>query len=435
MFAVIGLACMVSPGLRAESQPSDSTSDLSLRLEEMQKQIDRLQAELASARKQISESTAADSEPAAPAPAEARGSSHVSEPQAEAPEAPSGIAQSLFGSTSVTGFVDGYYGYNFNQPHSRVTDFRAFDGPSNQFSLNMMQLIFDKAPDANNSRLGYRLAFGYGEAMNVVNGSDPAGLGFAQYLKEAYFSYLAPVGSNGLQVDFGKFVTPHGAELIETQDNWNYSRGLLFTYAIPFYHFGLRSQYAFNDKYSLTGYLVNGWNNVVDNNTGKTVGVSFGWTPHSKFSLTQNYMAGPEMEGLNKNWRRLSDTVVSISPTDRLSFILNYDYGRGDRVGGLLNPVSWQGWAGFMRYALSDRNAIALRYEWFNDPDGFSTGAAQQLKEFTGTFEHRIAHRLITRWEYRYDYSNQPSFTKGDAPVGSQSTVAAGLVYTFDMRE
>jgi len=196
-----------------------------------------------------------------------------------------------------------------------------------------------------------------------------------------------------------------------------------------------RINHLFNGKYAFTGYVVNGWNNVVDNNTGKTYGVGFGWTPHSKFSLTQNYMAGPETAGSNMNWRQLSDTVVSVSPTDRLSFILNYDYGRGDRVDGLLNPVSWQGWAGFVRYKMSDRNAVAMRYEWFNDPEGFTTGAGQQLKEFTGTFEHRIANRLITRWEYRYDYSNQPSYTKGDAPVGSQSTVAAGLIYTFDMRE
>ncbi|MBI1941903.1 MAG: outer membrane beta-barrel protein [Acidobacteria bacterium] len=435
LIAVAGLACLISPGLRAQGEPSDSTSDLAQRLEELQKQINSLQAELAAARMQLGESSGGAVKPSDSAPAQPAGTSLVSEPQAGAPEAGPGSPQNFFGSTSVTGFVDGYYGYNFNHPHSRTSDFRAFDGPTNQFSLNMIQLIFNKAPDPGNSRLGYRLAFGYGEAMNVVNGSDPAGLGFAQYLKEAYFSYLAPVGANGLQFDFGKFVTPHGAEVIETQDNWNYSRGVLFTYAIPFYHFGLRSKYAFNDKYALTGFLVNGWNNVVDNNTGKTVGVGFGWTPNSKFSLTQNYMAGPEMEGLNKNWRQLTDTVVSISPTDRLSFILNYDYGRGDRADGLLDPVSWQGWAGYVRYKFSDRNAFALRYEWFNDSDGFTTGAAQQLKEFTGTFERRIANRLITRWEYRYDYSNQPSFTKGDSPVGSQSTVAAGLIYSFDMRE
>ena len=73
-------------------------------------------------------------------------------------------------------------------------------------------------------------------------------------LKEAYVSYLAPVGK-GLQVDFGKFVTPMGAEVIESKDNWNYSRSILFGYAIPFYHFGVRAKYAFNDKYSLTGFL------------------------------------------------------------------------------------------------------------------------------------------------------------------------------------
>ena len=73
-----------------------------------------------------------------------------------------------------------------------------------------------------------------------------------------------------------------GAEVIETKDNWNYSRGLLFTYAIPFYHFGVRAKYAFNDKYSLTGFLVNGWNNVVDNNSGKTYGVAVAGLPRQK---------------------------------------------------------------------------------------------------------------------------------------------------------
>ena len=39
-------------------------------------------------------------------------------------------------------------------------------------------------------------------------------------------------------MDFGKFVTSAGAEVIESKDNWNYSRSLLFAYAIPYWHFG-----------------------------------------------------------------------------------------------------------------------------------------------------------------------------------------------------
>ncbi len=44
-----------------------------------------------------------------------------------------------------------------------------------------------------------------------------------------------------MQIDAGKFVTPIGAEVIESQDNWNYTRSTLFGYAIPFYHTGLRA--------------------------------------------------------------------------------------------------------------------------------------------------------------------------------------------------
>jgi outer membrane murein-binding lipoprotein Lpp len=411
-------------GLRAQASPEE----IQKRLDALEKEVEALRAELAAARPQAST-------PAAPSAPAASGESVAAKPEAEtSPAGSGGGLKSLFASTNISGFVDGYYGYNFNQPRNRMTSFRSFEGPSNQFSLNMIELIFDKAPSVDNGRLGYRLAFGYGNAMNAVNGGDPGGLGFAQYLKEGYLSYLAPVG-NGLQFDFGKFVTPHGAEVIESKDNWNYSRGLLFSYAIPYYHFGLRSKYNLSEKGWVAAYLVNGWNNIVDNNTGKTVGVGFGWTPSSKFSLVQNYMAGPEQTDTNANWRHLSDTLVTISPTSNLSFILNYDYGRGDRVAGLADSVRWQGIAGYVRYAFNEKNAFAVRYEWFDDNDGFTTGVGQQLKEFTTTYEHRISSGLITKLEFRRDYSNQPTFVKGELPAGAQNTVAAGLVYTFDARE
>ena len=93
--------------------------------------------------------------------------------------------------------------------------------------MNLIELVIDKAPDAANSRTGYHIALGYGNAMTAIYASEPVPFSPDQYVKEAYFSYLAPLGK-GLQVDIGKFVTPFGAEVIETKDNWNYSRGLPF---------------------------------------------------------------------------------------------------------------------------------------------------------------------------------------------------------------
>jgi hypothetical protein len=145
-------------------------------------------------------------------------------------------------------------------------------------------------------------------------------------------------------------------------------------------------------------------------------------------------MAGPETTGINQGWRQLTDTVVTINATDKLSFIVNYDYGR-DNIIGLAAPATWQGVAGYLRYAFDSKHAFAMRYEWFDDTAGFNTGTSQQLKEITATFEKKIAGSLITRLEYRHDYSNQPTFVKGNSPAGSQDTLAAGLVYVFDSRE
>ncbi|MGA1999731.1 MAG: porin [Terriglobales bacterium] len=401
--------------------PEEKSAELMQQFRNLEKEVVSLRAEVAALKQQKS-APAAATDPATPPP------------QTAAVSTASPSVASLLGGASFSGFMDTYYGYNFNQPKSQTNTLRSFDGPSNQFALNMIELNLDKPPDPTNSRLGYHLGLGFGQAMNVVNSTDPAGLGFAQYLKEAYFSYLAPVGK-GLQMDIGKFVTPHGAEVIETKDNFNYSRGLLFSYAIPYYHYGLRAKYSFNDKYSVTGFVVNGWNDIYDNNTGKTYGVTFGWNPTKKISIAEGYMAGPETAGTNAHWRQLSDTVVTYSPTGKLTTMLNFDYGRGDRVTGIPTPVFWTGIAGYVKYAFNDLYAVATRYEYYNDHDGFTTGAPQHLNEFTGTFQRMVAHHLITRLEFRRDFSNRPVFTKGTTPVMGQNTMAAGLVYAFDSRE
>jgi hypothetical protein len=403
------------------------------RVQQLEKQLEELKSEIAA----IKAST-----PSAPAPAPAAVVSQSNligtAPVAQATDAaakPSTLA-TLLGPTSLSGFVDVYYGQNFNNPASRNSGLRSFDTSDNQFSLNLIELVIDKTPDASNSRTGYHIALGYGQAMNAIfaAGTGPS-FSADQYVKEAYFSYLAPVGK-GLQVDVGKFVTPAGYEVIETKDNLNYSRGLLFSYAIPYYHFGMRAKYTFNDKYSLTGFLTNGWNDVIDNNSGKTIGLQFGWNPTKKVSITQTWLGGPEESNTNDNKRQLFDTVVSVTATKRLTLAWNYDYARGDRVPGISDTIWWTGIASYFKYALSDKYSAAGRYEYYNDHYGFTTGTPGHVQEFTGTFEHPVATHILTRLEFRHDMANNPVFTKGAlTPVNSQTTLTAGMVFLFDTRE
>jgi len=355
--------------------------------------------------------------------------------------------------------VDVYYGHNFNNPASQTNGLRFFDGGTQQFGLNLVELVVDKAPDAASSRTGYHVALGFGQAMNTVNGTDHGGLSFDQYLKEAYFSYLAPVGK-GLQVDVGKFVTPHGAEVIETKDNWNYSRGLLFSYAIPYYHFGMRAKYAFNDKYVLTGFLVNGWNNVVDNNSGKTFGASLALTPTKKLSIIPTYLTGPEtnsgtfgttgtgsLVSVNSTtaWRHTVDVVVGYNATSKLSFLANVDYARGDRTSfdittNAFSPaVWWTGFAGYVKYAPDDKDYGAVRYEYFEDHDGFATGSPNPRIHFntiTATYQRTISSYLLTRLEYRRDMSQFPVYQLSNFVPGvkHQDTISIAMILLFDSR-
>jgi len=399
------------------------------RVQQLEKQLAELKSEIAALKTSGAVATA-------PMPAAATSNLVAGSAPATTDAAKPSTLSSILGPTSLSGFVDVYYGQNFNNPATRTNGLQFFNGATNQFGLNLIEFVVDKQPDPANSRTGYHIALGYGQAMNAIYGASTSStLSADQYVKEAYFSYLAPLGK-GLQVDVGKFVTPAGAEVIETKDNINYSRGILFSYAIPYYHFGMRAKYAFNDKYALTGYFVNGWNSVIDNNTGKTYGMSFAWNPNKKWSVTQNYLAGPEQNNFNSDWRQLSDTVVSVNATKRLTLTANYDYGRGDHINTVVDPVYWTGVAGYFKYALSDKYSFASRYEYYNDHYGFTTGTPGHIQEITGTFEHPMATHILTRLEFRHDMANNPIFTKGaSTPVSEQTTLTAGMVFLFDSRE
>ena len=73
--------------------------------------------------------------------------------------------------------------------------------------------------------------------------------------------------------------------------------------------------------------------------------------------------------------------------------------------------------------------AAAGRIEFFKDAQGYSTGLAQNVKEFTGTYEYKLKFGLLTRVEYRHDWSDKPSFHKGsDGMTDNQNTVSAGMI-------
>jgi Putative beta-barrel porin-2, OmpL-like. bbp2 len=218
-------------------------------------------------------------------------------------------------------------------------------------------------------------------------------------------------------------VTMHGAEVIESQDNWNYTRSILFGYAIPFYHVGVRGTVAASDKVSFAGYLVNGWNNSSELNGEKTFAINATLKPSPRFTWYLNYMGGKEVEG--GDTRNLFDTTASLALGEKFTVMGNFDYGKeGD--------VKWWGVAGYAKLQAAPNWALAGRYEYIDDTEGGFMLLGTKAQTITVTSDHLIAGGLKARLEYRTDFADDDVFPDEDGTFkDSQTTLTVGLVYSF----
>ena len=316
---------------------------------------------------------------------------------------------------------DGYVNGSYNHPDSGFNQLRNFDFRADTLHVNMGKITIDRAP----APVGFHLDVGFGQTFSVIHSTDRAPEAF-KYFEQAYVS-LKPKSWKGVEIDAGEFVTSAGAEVIETNGNWNYSRSLLFAWALPYYHFGVRASIPIG-KFTGGVQVVQGWNNIYDNNSGKTIGLNgaYAW---KKVTWSHNYYVGPEKTKTNTGLRQLYDTTVLVNASDNFSYYINFDYGRDKNIGS--GAATWTGIAGAARYALNKKFAVAGRLEWFDDVDGFSTGTAQKVKEFTVTGECKMTDWLMSRLEFRHDWSNQYFFQQGSGFAKSQPTILLGMVAFF----
>ncbi len=333
----------------------------------------------------------------------------------------------------IYGSLDVSYGYNMNEPDSRANKLRVFDTKHDEFNANLLDLILEK-PTEGPGTWGFRADLDAGEDPSVFQAFGwNDGDNFE--LQQAYVQWVAPVGS-GLTLRLGKFVTNHGMEVIESADNWNTSRSFMFGFAIPFTHTGFAASYTFDQVQLMLG-IVNGWDNVDDNNDGKTFHGMLKWTPSDKLNLTLSGTYGPERTGNEDNMRGLATLALCYVPLEDLSLGLDVDYGdeEGAGVGRKMGEFAeWWGAAIYAKYNFCPTWSLALRAEHFVDDDGARMGlVGQRVQEMTLTAAWKPIGAAEVRLEYRHDWSSVDVFDDGE-DVGTsdeQDTMSFEVIYRF----
>ena len=339
-----------------------------------------------------------------------------------------------FDALTVNSFVSSGYEYNNNRPATGASSYRVFDFNDNSFNVDVAELVLQTAV-AKPSDAGFRVDVVAGNSIpQIAKTQDQAATGFD--LQQAFASYIAPVGS-GLRIDVGKYVTHLGYEAIEGYDGYddNYSRSILFGYAIPFTHTGVKASYAFSSKVAAMVEVVNGWDLWRDNNRSKSVGAQLTVVPVAPLTVMLNWIGGPELANDNHSNRDVFDVVAIYKPTATLTLGANGDYGT-EQGTSLVNPGSdakWSGVAGYATLAVTNRFSVAVRGETFHDNDGvrLGTGTSATLSEATFTPAFRFTEHILLRGEARFDSANQPILAKQATFAKSQATIGANMVFVY----
>lgn len=308
----------------------------------------------------------------------------------------SAFAEEAQGPTvSFSGMVDSYYTLNLDQPQSFSSPTGGYTAPTG-FNLNFAKIT----ASAESGPGSVRIDLGFAREGSLISSAFG---GQSTFVQQAYGSYKL----GGITLEAGRFVTPAGFEVFEAKDNWLYSRGLLFNFAVPTAHEGVRVAVPVGETFTVTGYLANG-SDLFTNDVGfsqspyKTGALSLAYSTDATTAYVTGFVSKDPASGEDAY---LVDAVITQS-VGALSVNVSGDYGK---LGDL--DAYW-GVGGSLKLELGEALRVVGRAEYFTDPDachtvGTAAEAADALMSFTAGVNYLVGSNAELRAEVRLDRADE----------------------------
>ena len=429
LIALIGACLLAVPGLAIADESVDAQlKQLNDRMEQMEGQLDEANAQVAAQEEVLSEIELGETR---------RSANSLS---------------AFIEATEIEAWVAASYNINFRNPDKTPglagsqgrTNYGSFQGlnepgypESNTFQFDQAWISINKAP-TEESRAGYSLDIVMGQ-QNNLSASSITGLG----VYAASASYMMPL-LDGLTVAGGVLPTAQGAEVLQTTQNLNISRGIEWG-TQPITNLGFTGTLDFGGGLTAMIGMLNNSSGLVatDVNNGKAL------------TSRLNYSADMFSIGAGANWAKtetagivtvgehtLFNVVASIDPTDNLTAYIDYTLNVRKPLAGGKTTV--HGISVATRLAVLDTTGIAVRGEVVIDGDGIfgavgNTGTGN-LWGITGTIDHALTDNLTSKIEVRHDGISDGYRAGGDGFWNSAGTATdkknqtifiAQLVYEF----
>lgn len=321
----------------------------------------------------------------------------------------------------LSGSVDAYYRYNFQEPKSfPYNSPTSFTQSQNSFELGMASLKAEHSI----GKVGIVADLGFGRRAEDFSYNDNNTL---KIVKQAFVTYSP---SSHVKFTMGKWATHIGYELVDASANRNYSMSYMFTNG-PFFHTGLRADFTFGKSGFMIG-VANPIDFTTTTSSTKTFLAQFTTaTKDDKLKAYLNYVGYSGADVSMPAAAGLSQFDLVLTGTVSPKFSIGYN-GTVELINDKVDnkKKKWWGSAIYLNYDPTSVFGLTWRNEYFGDEKyALKTGANIFASTLSANF--KVDNFKIIP-ELRIDSGSKEIYTKTDGALskGTTSFILAA-VYSF----
>ncbi len=309
------------------------------------------------------------------------------------------------GKISVGGYVDAYYGYNFNQPNANSTPYFVSMNRHNEMNINLAFIDLRY----NTERVRARIVPGFGTYINSNYAAEPGAL---KNIVEASAGLRLSKRKN-VWLDYGIIGSPYTNESAISKDHLVYTRSFSAE-NVPYYLSGAKLSVTLSQKINLYLYLINGWQQIIDQNQYKSFGSQLEIRPNNKNLINWNTYIGDERSAAHPLYRNryFTDLYWIFESGKKFSSTACAYIGLQQKIG---QESIWWSANYSARYSFTHKFSLSGRVEYFTDPNNTmisSIISSNQFSSYSGTVgvNYKIGDHALLRLENRIFYSEKDNY-------------------------
>jgi hypothetical protein len=332
------------------------------------------------------------------------------------------IETTVIGNVGIGGYVDTYYGYNFNRPANGTISYFVSSARHNELTVNLAYVDVRY----RSKYMRARFVPGFGTYMDANYKNEPGSL---KNMVEANVGVLVSEQKK-IWLDVGVLGSPYTNESAISKDHLMYTRSFSAE-NVPYFVTGAKLSVPLSMKTNAYFYVINGWQVIQDNNKGKSLGTQLEIRPNAKMLFNWDTYVGDERSAQHPDFRLriFNDFYWIYEPGGKFSATSCFYFGYQQKSAA--PAARWWQVNLIARYKLDDQLLLSGRVEYFDDTGAVHVTSITGIPGFraysAGVCFNIKLHRLaLLRFEGRQFVSPDKVYLDENANPTRGSTLLMG---------